>query len=1671
MVNMQASENQDPIDGVAIIGMVGRFPGAGNVDELWHNLCEGLESTNFFQDEELDPSIDPNLCKDPSYVKARGIISGGETFDAAFFGINPLEAVVMDPQARVFLELVYEALENAGYQSETFEGLIGLYAGCGQNTYFANHIAGRMEIVDRIGEFQTMLANEKDFLTTRAAYKLNLKGPAVSVNTACSTSLVAVIQACQALISYQCDLALAGGVSMTTPQNSGYVAQEGSMLSGDGHCRPFDASAQGTMFNNGAGLVVLKRLEDALNDGDRIYAVIRGSGINNDGSDKVSFTAPSVDGQAEAIAMAQADANFHPETISYIEAHGTATPLGDPIEIEALTQAFRVHTDAKQFCAIGSLKSNVGHLVAAAGVAGLIKTALALHYKKIPPSLNFEAPNPKIDFANSPFYVNTKLAEWSEGETPRRAGVSSFGVGGTNAHIVLEEAPLKIQNDALYETLRERGLANAALTKFKIQKKEEFERPKQLLLLSAKTSKALEAATTNLQQHLQYNAEINLADVAYTLQRGRKAFNYRRSIVCHDITDAIAALQSLDPNQVNTRHLEIRNPAVVFMFPGQGSQYVDMGLNLYNREPVFQEVVDECAEILKPLLGRDLREIIYPAPGDAYGGLRLRETAAISLRQTCFTQPALFVIEYALAQLWQSWGVKPQAMIGHSIGEFVAACIAGVFTLKDALMLVATRGRLMWELPAGAMLSVRLPAKEVEPRLSAELAIAAINGPSLCVVSGPTEAIASLQKKLESEEVVCRHLHTSHAFHSPMMDSIIAPFAELVGKVKLSPPQIPFVSTVTADWITAQQATDPMYWAIHLRQTVRFAEGVQTLWQQPERILLEVGPRITTTTLARQQAKYIKQQIAVASLSDNAENEAEWTALLKAVGQLWLSGVSIDWSNFYQRETRQRIPLPTYPFERQRFWIDPPPHPNRAATPKLLNPQLLEKTQTMTTSPQQKLILLLKEIIEETSGLEIASVDDSTTFLEMGLDSLSLTQVGLALKKKFKVKVTLRHLLEICPNLGTLADLINQGLSREALSELGLTETVANPIPEAPLPLPATTSPTLVVHEVHTNGSASQISTQLTVSSVLENFINQQLQIMSQQLALLSNNSQSVTIPIVAAATSQNNHIKPENAVSIPPTQTSKESVLVDTESNGAKKPFGAAARIEKTQTKTLTAQQRTHLDKIIQRYTQRTQKSKEFTQSHRPYLADPRTVSGFNPTMKEMVYPIVASRSSGSKLWDVDGNEYIDLSNGFGLNLFGWSPPFITEAIEAQLKLGMEIGPQTPLVGEVARLMCEVTNFDRVAFCNTGSEAVLGAMRMVRTITGRNLIAIFSGAYHGILDEVIVRGTKKLRSIPAAPGIPPEMVENILVLEYGSPESLEILQDRADELAAVMVESVQSRRPEYQPKEFLHQLRDFTEKAGIALIFDEIVTGFRIHQGGAQAHFGIKADIATYGKIVGGGLPIGVIAGKSQYMDALDGGFWQFGDDSVPEVGVTYFAGTFVRHPLALAAAKAVLQHLKQSGPSLQQNLNARTDKFVAELMGYFQQVQAPFTVYNFGSLFMVKPLPEFPYGDLLYYLLRDKGIHIWDHRPCFLTTAHSEADLALVMAAFKETIAEMQAAGFLSAPPIEVTNREITNNSLRNRPPQPNAKLGRDPQGNPAWYIPDIERPGKYLQVASVS
>jgi non-ribosomal peptide synthase protein (TIGR01720 family) len=884
--NMNSENAYEALEGIAIIGLAGRFPGAKNIEVFWKNLQEGVESISCFTDEQLIAAgISPTLLNDSNYVKFGGALENIDLFDALFFDINSKDAEVTDPQHRLFLECAWEALENAGYDSLRCESRIGVYAGASLNNYLSFDLNN-----DQLGSaqlYQKLIGNDKDFLSTRVSYKLNLTGPSITVQTACSTSLVATILAYQSLQNYQCDIALAGGVSIRVPQKTGYLYQEGGTLSPDGHCRAFDTKAQGTTIGNGVGVVVLKRLRDAIADGDSIYAVIKGTAINNDGSTKVGFTAPSVDGQTLAIAEAIMLAEVEPETINYIEAHGTGTSLGDPIEIAALTKVFRASTNKKGFCAIGSVKTNIGHLDAAAGVAGLIKTTLALKHKLIPPSLNFEQPNPQIDFANSPFFVNTKLTEWKAGSTPRRAGVSSLGMGGTNAHLVLEEAPiLPVSSPS---------------------------RRWQLLVLSAKTESALEIATQNLAQHLTEHSHLNLADVAYTLQVGRREFNYRRILVCRDTQDAISTLNQQGQG-VFTQFQEPCARSIAFMFPGQGSQYIDMAKELYETEAVFREQLERCCLILKPHLDLDLRSLIYPD--------KLHEEAAQKLQQTCFAQPALFVIEYALAQLWVSWGISPQTMIGHSIGEYVAACLADVMSLEDALSLVAIRGRLMQQLPSGKMLSVPLKEAEVKPLLNKNLSLGACNAPNSCVVSGTHEAIDALNLQLLANGIDCRLLHTSHAFHSQMMESILEPFIVEVKKVKLNPPQIPFISNLSGTWITAEEATDANYWAKHLRQTVRFTAGISTLLQQSNLILLEVGPGRTLCTFVKQHREKQEEQIILSSLRHAKEQQADIPFLLNTLGRLWLAGISVDWLSFYTLERRHRLPLPTYPFERQRYWIE-----------------------------------------------------------------------------------------------------------------------------------------------------------------------------------------------------------------------------------------------------------------------------------------------------------------------------------------------------------------------------------------------------------------------------------------------------------------------------------------------------------------------------------------------------------------------------------------------------------------------------------------------------------------------------------------------------------------------------------------------------------------------------
>jgi acyl transferase domain-containing protein len=906
---------------IAVIGISGRFPGAGTLEEFWENLANGKESITFFSDEELEAAdVESNFPKDSLYIKARAVLDFSDYFDASFFGYLPAEAAVMDPQVRVFHECAWEALEDAGYCPDTYPKFIGLYAGASSN--FNWQALTLLKGGDaNLEQFSASQLKNKDFLTTHISYKLNLKGPSFSLSTACSTSLVAVVLACQGLLIGECDMALAGGVTITFPQQRGYLYRQGLVASPDGHCRTFDARAQGTFFGSGAGVVVLKLLEEAVAEGDQVYAVIKGVSINNDGIRKAGFTAPSVDGQAEAIKTALEMAEVEQESIGYIETHGTGTELGDPIEIEALKMAF--DTDKRNFCGIGSVKTNIGHLDSAAGVIGFIKAVLALKHGLIPPSLHFENPNPKIDLKNSPFYVVAALTGWKPTipGCPLRAGVSSFGIGGTNAHVILEEFPEGT-----------RGLAPL----HDAHSSKEY----QLILLSAKTETALDKMTENLAVHLKQNPNINLVDTAYTLQAGRKAFEWRRMWVCKDINDAVKTLTDKEPAAAASISKKDETRPIVFMFPGQGAQYVNMGLQLYQTEPLFREEMDRCFKLFNALADYDIKEILYPddlvskvskvsedsSPGN-YRSDRSNESYNSYLShidQTQIAQPVLFIFEYALAKLLISWGIEPYALIGHSIGEYTAACLSGVFSLQDTLKLVALRGRLMQQMPTGSMLGVALPEEQLQPLINQEISIAAVNTPDSCVVSGPHQAIDTFEKLLKEKQIDSRRLHTSHAFHSGMMDPIVETFAAGMQNITANKPGIPFISNLTGQWLTAEQAADPHYWGQHLRKTVRFNIGLEELFKIEGAIFVEVGPGRSLSTFAEQHQNKVPGHLTVNLVKHPRENKnlSDLYYLLNQTGKLWLYGKEIDWSGFYAGEKRHRVSLPAYPFERQQYSLE-----------------------------------------------------------------------------------------------------------------------------------------------------------------------------------------------------------------------------------------------------------------------------------------------------------------------------------------------------------------------------------------------------------------------------------------------------------------------------------------------------------------------------------------------------------------------------------------------------------------------------------------------------------------------------------------------------------------------------------------------------------------------------
>jgi acyl transferase domain-containing protein len=997
-----------PGQDIAIIGMACRFPGAKNLEEFWSNLLLGKDTISILSEEQLSPEVPAELRSDPRYVRAAGLIDQPYAMDADFFGIQPMEAKLTDPQQRVLLESAWQALEHAGEHPGPAIERTAVYAGVEDNTYYKLEISPYPDAEKRAGRFAIMTGNEKDYVAMRIAYRLNLKGPAVSVHTACSTSLVAVIMACKSLRYRECDMALAGGASVHFPTPEGYYFQEGGVFSSDGHCRPFDQDAEGTNFTDGSGMVVLKRVEDAIRDRNTIFAVIKGGAINSDGGDKVSFSAPSISGQSGCIRDALADAGVDAGTIQFVEAHGTATPVGDPIELEGLRQAFAGRADPGrlQYCGLGSVKSNIGHTTAAAGVASLIKTAQALHHGVMPATVHFKRANPKLDLENSPFYIVSEKLDWPRGNPARRAGISSFGIGGTNSHLILEEAPA---HEEPAET--------------------HAERPLEIWPVSAKTPQQRDQLLSNLTQERYWPR-----DVAYTLQHGRSQFRYRGARVRMSewpiedllVQPAVPALETPQP---------------VFMFPGQGSQYIEMGKSLYQHLPEFRATFDQCCAVLSREMQLDFKSFIFDAAN--------QET----LENTRYTQPALFAIEVSLGTMLLNWGIRPAMMVGHSVGEFVAAQLAGVFELDDALKLIVARGRLMSELPRGRMLSVRGPLEAVMAAAGEEVDIASINGPVHCVLAGSNEQIARVQERLEAAGLACRPLHTSHAFHSAMMSPVVEPFLAVVRSVKLRAPQLPIISTVKGAPMTEADATDPYYWANHLRATVKFSPALFASMGLGGNIFVEVGPRTTLSSLAVQHfakaGKPGEACVAISMLADQPDPQSELGGIGMALGKLWCSGLPLNWDLVWGGG--RKVPLAsTYPFERKEYRFSEGRQAQRRVAETAAAPQAVgiaapvSVTEALAEPSMEQLLLgELTTLFTDYSGLSVQRLE--ATFVECGFDSLALMQIGVELGKKYAVAVALRELMDKLNTLPKLAAHIGAHAAPERLAHLRVTRSAPQP--------------------------------------------------------------------------------------------------------------------------------------------------------------------------------------------------------------------------------------------------------------------------------------------------------------------------------------------------------------------------------------------------------------------------------------------------------------------------------------------------------------------------------------------------------------------------------------------------------------------------------------------------
>ncbi|MEU4177519.1 amino acid adenylation domain-containing protein [Streptomyces sp. NPDC026589] len=1524
--------DEQPPEGIAVIGLGCRFPGADGPDAFWRLLSSGTDAVT-------DARPDPPAGLVP--LGRQGHLSGVDRFDAEFFGINPHEARRMDPQQRILLEVAWQALEDAGIAPGLLKGTsAGVFVGISNADYGRLTPAGPTAANTYSGTGQAL-----SIAANRISYALDLRGPSIAVDTACSSSLVAVDQACRALRDGEAELALAGGVNLVLDGFATEIFSQAGMLAADGRCKTFDSSADGYVRAEGCGVVVLKQLAAARRDGDRVLAVVRGTAVNQDGRSN-GLTAPNGLAQQDVVATALARAGVHPSEVGYVEAHGTGTPLGDPIELRALSAALGEDRTDDSRCLVGSVKTNIGHAESAAGIAGLIKAVLVLRHGVVPPHLHLHQLNPRIELP-AWMSVPTAAVPWPAGDRRRVVGVSSFGFGGTNAHVVISDPP---------PGPSERP--GAAVPP----------RPVQILTLSARTPSALRRLARSHADALSGQTGTGgTADICHTANTGRDLHAWRAALVADNVTALRESAEALSAGGTHpgviTGNGDPTTGGVAFLFTGQGSQYAGMSRGLHSAEPVFRDALEESAAHADPLLERPLLEVLFA-----------EEDGARLLDRTEYAQPALFAVEYALACLWRSWGVEPAALLGHSVGELVAACVAGVMDPADGIRLAAARGRLMQRLPeGGGMLAVLAGEDEVLRAIGdAPLDIAAVNSRTDTVVSGHHAALRALADRLEQHGVLSRPLRTSHAFHSRLMEPAAAELAQEAAGIAYREPAIPLVSDLDGEMFTGTRLPDAGYWERHVRQPIKFADALRTLTGLGCHTFVEIGPGRTLTGLVRAESP---GSTVVSSLNRDTGDQ---THVLTGLARLHVAGVRVDWTSFEKGLHVRKTALPTYPFEGDRYW-----HPTVTAE----QPAPAAAPAAVPDTRPAGAEAVVRELLLDLLGLEPGELSLDRPFVELGADSIMLIHALQKIRSTYQVDIPVSRFFE---NLDTVRKLVAH------IEEHAPPQALAAALPEDPAVPPAPHSLLLVEPQV-SSGAEGAGPAERSLAQLLDVHNN----VMTQAMALLRGDGPA---PVGLAERAAPAPAEPPDA------RTARSDDTYVAFHTG---PPTTSSRLRPVQQDFLRA--------AVTRHEQRTARSREHARRERGVHADIRHVLNVPDSLRGTRYPLTVVGSSGSRLRDADGNEYIDLTMGFGVNFFGHGESFVNEAVSAQLAEGMQLGPQSPLAVELAELICEMTGAERAVFCNTGSEAVMTAVRLARAATGRSRIALFAGSYHGSSDPILVRSAVSGplgEATPLAPGITEGIGRDTLVLPYGSPAALRVLREHAHELAGVLVEPVQSRKPDLIPREFLHDLRELLTEMDVPLIVDEVITGFRMHPGGAQALLGVRGDIATYGKVVGGGLPIGVVAGSRRYIDAVDGGAWQFDDSTDVESTRTFFSGTFCKHPLSLAAGLAVLRRMREAGPDLQSGLNARTAELTSRLEAAAARHGAPMRVMTFGSLFRFHFTTEAPLGselvELFYLLLGEQGIYLWEGRNCFLSTAHTDADCDAIEAAVDAVLTAMAGTGF---------------------------------------------------------